>query len=176
MHWERLLDEARSDDLARARARERSLRRQATEAATLLGSLLDLAESGTTLSITVLGGRRHDGTLVGVGHDVVVLVEREQHVAIRVDAITVARPAPGSRAVAAAGDRSASLDLGFVELVARVVDEQPDVAAALVTGETLAGSLVAVGADVFTLRVAAGADGLAYCPSVAVSSMRFRSG
>ena len=48
--WDALLDEARSDALAQARVRERWLRRQASESATLLGTLIDLAEAGVNLS------------------------------------------------------------------------------------------------------------------------------
>ena len=176
MRWEGLLDDARADAQAEARVRERWLRRQASESATLLGTLLDLAESGVGLTIGLRGGRRHDGRPVGLGHDVLVLVERGAHVAIRLGAVTVVRPSPGSGVGAAAGARAAALDLHLVELLARVVDEQPEVAVALETGEVLAGSLVAVGEDVLTLRLAPGADGLAYCSAAAVSSVRLRSG
>ena len=177
MHpWERLLDEARSDAQAQARERERWLRRQATESATMVGTLLDLAESDVPLAISVLGGRRHDGRVVGLATDVVVLLDRGEHVAVRIDAIAVARPAPGAAGVLATGDRPAALDVGFTELLGRLVDEQPDVAIAFRTGDSLTGQLVAVGADVLTIRVAAGPDGIAYCSPTAVSSIRFRSG
>lgn len=141
-----------------------------------MGTLLDLAESGVGLSISTHGGRRHDGVAVGLGHDVVVVLDRGEHIAIRLGAVTLVRPAPGSRADLAAGDRAAAIDLGFVELLARVVDDQPELAVALVTGETLAGILLAVGDDLLTLRLAPGADGVAYCSAAAVSSVRFRSG
>lgn len=176
MQWDRLLDDARADALAEARVRERWLRRQASESATLLGTLLDLAESGAGLSITTRGGRRHDGRLVGLGHDVVLLVERGEHVVIPLGAVILVRPTPGSRVGTATGARAAALDLHFVELLARVVDQQPEVAVALDTGEVLAGSLLAAGEDVLTLRLAPGADGLAYCSAAAVSSARLRSG
>ncbi len=176
MRWERLLDEAKADELAHARVRERWLQRQATDVATLVGTLLDLAESGTGLAISVLGGRRHDGVPVGLGHDVVVVADRGDHVAIRLGAVTVVRPSPGAGASTATGSRAAALDLSFVELVARMVDEQPDAAVALVTGEVVAGDLLAVGTDVLTLRVAPGRDGIAYCSASAVASVRFRSG
>lgn len=176
MQWERLLDEAKSDALAQARVRERSLRRQASDSATLVGTMVDLAESGIALSVSLLGGRRHDGVAVGVGHDVLVLLDRGEHVAVRLGAVTLVRPSPGAGADLASGDRAAALDLGFVELLARTVDDQPEIGVSLVTGDALAGSLVAVGGDLLTLRLAPGADGVAYCSAGAVSSVRFRSG
>lgn len=152
------------------------MRRQATERATFVGTLLDLAEAGVGVTVWVVGGRRHDGAPVGLGHDMVVLVERGDHVVVQLTAVTLVRPQPGSGAPAASGDRAAALDLRFVELLARLVDGQPDVAIALVSGDVLAGSLLAVGDDVLSVRLAPGADGLAYCPASAVSSVRFRSG
>jgi hypothetical protein len=76
----------------------------------------------------------------------------------------------------AAGDRDAAVDSTFVELVARLAVDEPEVALTLVTGETLAGSLVAVGVDVLTLRVAPGPTGLLYCSAPSIASVRFRSG
>jgi hypothetical protein len=176
VRWEELLDDARADDLARARTSERWLRQQATTSATVLGTLLDLAERGVALSIGVLGGRRHDGIVVAIGLDVVLLAERDDRVAIAIAAVTTFRPAPGTDSHAATGDRPAAVDLGLVELLARVVDEQPDVAISLVSGEALRGRLLAVGADVVSIRVADGDDGVAYCSTSAVSSVRLRSG
>lgn len=171
-----LLDEAKADAHAQARARERWLRRQAAESATFIGALLDLAESGTAVSVSTVGGRRHDGEVVGLGVDAVVLGDRGEHVVVRMPAITMVRPRPGSGAGVPGGDRPAALDLTFVELLARLVDDAPEVAASLVTGEVLAGTLLAVGVDVLSIRLAPGADGIAYCPPSALSSARLRSG
>ena len=176
MQWDRLLDEARADAHAEGRVRERWLRRQATEEATLVGTLVDLAEGGAAVAFGLDGGRRHEGRIVGIGHDVIVLLDRTDHVAIRLAAITVVRPHPGGASGPAAGARAAALDLTLIELLARIVDEKPDVAITLGTGEVLSGSLLAVGADVLTVRVAPGADGVAYCSAAAVSSVRLRSG
>lgn len=177
MHeWERLLDDARADAQAQARTRERWLQRQATESATFVGTLLDLAEADATLSLTLVGGRRHDGRVVGLGHDVAVLDDRGEHVVVRLEAVTLVRPHPGQRTGAASGDRLAALDLGFAEVLGRVAGEAPDVALVLVTGDVVAGSLPAVGTDVVTIRMAPGADGFAYSPVASIASVRFRSG
>src|SRR4051794_3510155 len=113
--WQALLDESTAGEQASARGRERWLRRQATEGATLVGTLLDLAESAAPVAVWTAPERRVDGVLVGVGPDVVVLRDRGDHVAVRTAAVTVVRPGPGQRAVAATGDRSAAMRLDFVE-------------------------------------------------------------
>jgi hypothetical protein len=174
--WQRLLDDARSDELAQSRARERWLRQQATEDATLVGTLFDLAEAAIAVSVALRGGRRHDGTIEGLGTDVVVLDERGDHVAVRLAAAVTIRPQPGRAAGPATGARAAALDLTFVELLARLAPDRPDVALALITGDLVTGALIATGSDVVTVRVAPGVDGVVYCPSTSIASARFRSG
>lgn len=174
--WDRLLDETRADTQSQQRVRERWLRRQAQESATLVGTLVDLAEAGAGVSIGMIGGGRHDGVPVGLGVDFVVLDDRGEHVTIRIPAITLVRPHPGAGVPVATGDRAAALDLTFVELLARLVAGQPEVAVAVMSGEVVSGTMLSVGTDVVTLRVAPGADGIAYCSATAVSSARFRSG
>lgn len=173
---EQLLDEARADGLAASRTRERWLRQQSAATATFVGSLLDLAESGAPVSLSLAAGRRHDGRVVGVGEDLVVLLEREEHVAVRSAAIAMVRTAPGTTAGPASGARPAALDLRFGELLARVVAGSPDVAVVLVTGDVVGGQLLAVGADVLSVRVAAGDGGVVYCPLPSLASVRLRSG
>src|SRR4051794_41205482 len=107
-------------------------------------------------------GRRYEGALVGVGADFVALADRGDQVVVRIDAVTVVRPRPGHGGGAASGDRPAALDLTLVELLARVVDDRPDVALAMDGGETVAGSLLSAGADVLTVQVASGEDGVGY--------------
>lgn len=174
--WERLLDDAKADAGAGARARERSLRRQATEGATLAGTLLDLAESGAAVSLWTVAGRRLEGALLAVGTDFVLLADRGDHVAVRLDAVTAVRPHPGQGAGPASGDRAAELDLTLVELLGRLVDDRPEISTGATGGEGVAGTLEAVGADVLTVRVAPGPDGLVYSSADRCASVRFRSG
>jgi hypothetical protein len=176
VRWEELLDDARADDLAQARTRERWLRQQAATSATVLGTLLDLAERGAVVAISVLGGRRLDGRVLALGHDVVLLAERDDRVIVALASVVTFRPAPGAGGHVATGDRPAAVDVGLAELLARVAADEPDVAVTLVTGDALNGRLLAVGADVVSIRVAAGDAGVAYCSTSAVSSVRLRSG
>lgn len=177
MRLEELLDGLRADDAAGARSRTGWLRRQAMESATVLGTLLDLAEHGLPVAIGCAGGRRVDGTVRALGADVVVVEERGGGFAlVRVAAIALIRPAPESSAGPASGDRVPTLAGAFVDVLASLAGERPEVALALVSGDGVAGELVAVGSDVLSVRVAAGAGGIAYVPAASVSSARLRSG
>ena len=170
--WEELLDQARADALVGERVRERWLGQQAAASATLVGALLDLAESGAGVTIGVRGGRRHDGTIAALGTDVLVLAERGAQVAVPLPALKTVRPLPGGGSGVATGDRPAALDLTFGEIVARIAADRPDGWICLGDGETLSGVVLAVGVDVLSLRVAPGADGIAYVSMSAVSSIR----
>lgn len=176
MQLQELLDASRADDLSAARVRERWLRQQATEEATFVGTLLDLAELAAPVSASLIGGRRHDGRIIGLTADGVVLDERGDHVVVRLGAVAFVRPSPGTASAVATGDRPAALDLSFGELLARVVGEQPEVALALVSGDAVGGRLLAVGLDVLSVRVASGDAGLVYCPLPSIASVRLRSG
>ena len=177
MRLEDLLDTARADAVAADRRRARWLSKQAEEAATFVGALLDLAEHGHPVSLGCRGGRRVDGVIRAIGTDVVVLDDRiGDVVAVCVAAIAVVRPAPELAAVAATGARTPSLDVTLGELLGRVVHDRPDVGLALETGDVVAGVLVAVGEDVLTVQVADGPGGLAYVALSSVASARLRSG
>ena len=165
----RLLDDARADERAASRGRERQLRQAAEEAATFAGSLLDLAERGTPVSVRLTTGRSHHGPVQLVATDFAVIGAAW----IRFEAISSIRPHAGERHGAATGHRRA-VDLYLIEALARVQSERPRVL--LVTaGESVAGELRAVGTDVVTLRLDGEPGSLSYSPSSAVLAL-FRSG
>jgi hypothetical protein len=164
-----------------ARSRERWLRQQEAEAATLSGTLVDLAEQGAEVTL-VLGGRRLAGRLVGVGPDLCVLEDDRGSSSLvslwRLGAVLPAGglegregaglpagglggrvgtvvPAGGlgGRPVAAGGDRDPALQLRFADALAALAAETLPVRLLLDGGDVLAGDLVGVGADVVTLRL-----------------------
>jgi hypothetical protein len=148
-----LLDEARATDRAAARRRGAWLRRQAEEEATLAGALLDLSERGSLVTIGSTSGRTTSGTVAAVARDFVVLRSDRADACIALAAVSSVRLHEGERHGAPTGSRQAALDLVLVEVLAGLSAERPRVA--LVTGGdgVLAGELVAVGADVVTLRM-----------------------
>src|SRR5215217_2776637 len=70
---ERWAADARAREAADARVRERWLRAQAEEESSLAGVLLALAERRETVVVTTAVGRRHQGTITGVGGDFAVI-------------------------------------------------------------------------------------------------------
>lgn len=163
-----LLDEARAGEQGAARARQRSLQRQAEEGASLAGTLVDLAERGSPVSVRSTAGRTNHGTVLAVGRDFAVLrTEDGRDVCICLGAVAVVRPSSAERHVPATGDRPAPLDLLLVEVLAGLAPERPRVAL-VVAGQLVAGELRAVGADVVTLRLEGDRPSLCYVSTAAL--------
>src|SRR3546814_9710109 len=70
---DRWVAEARVDQAAQGRARERWLRTIAEEEATFAGVLADLAERASGVALSTTAGRRHRGSIGGLGADFVAL-------------------------------------------------------------------------------------------------------
>lgn len=170
----RLLDEARADERGASRGRERVLRQAAEEGARLVGTLLDLAERGSGVSIRTEAGRAHHGAVRLVAGDFCVLGTEAGDVWLALAGITTVRPQPGERHAPASGDRGA-LDLLLVEALARVAPERPRVALVTSGGETVAGELRAVGEDVVTLRLDGDPRSVCYVSASAIREV-LRSG
>ena len=152
---DRLLDETRADEAAAARARERWLRRQAEEDARLAGVLLDLAESGRVVAVTMAGGRVHHGILTLVGADCAVLHDQGGNpVHLALGAIASVVPEPGAPSGPATGERAPASAATLLDLLLEISALRPGVQ--VVTRgspQGLVGQLVAVGTDVLTIRL-----------------------
>ena len=157
-----LLDEARAADAGSARGRERSLRRQAEEDASMTGALVDLAESRSAVTLRTMNGSVRHGVVVAVGADFCLLrAEPQTDLYVHVSAISTVRPHPGERHPAASGDREPPSGLRLLDLLATMLDERPTVTVGTLDGELVTGELRAVGRDIVT--VALGADHQALC-------------
>jgi hypothetical protein len=170
----RLLDDARADDRGASRGRERLLRQTAEEGARLAGTLVDLAERGSGVTIRTESGRAHHGVVRLVATDFCVVAAEAADVWLALGAMTTIRPHPGERHTPATGERAA-IDLLLVEALARVMSERPRLALVTAGGETLAGELRAVGEDVLTLRLDGDPRSLCYVSASAVREV-LRSG
>jgi hypothetical protein len=152
----RLVGEIRATDAARGRSRERWLRQQATEDATLAGVLTDLADEGADVTVRLRSGRPANGRIVRLGKDFFVLQSDPgaSVVVIAQRAVTAIRRRPGDRGPDTTGDRARSQATSLAAYLAAIAPERPRVAAS-VTGEpgVLVGELRSAGRDVLTLVV-----------------------
>ncbi len=147
----RWVAEGSADQAARSRARQRWLERQAEEEATLIGSIIDLAERGRAVTVTTTAGSRHTGAVVAVGSDFAIVREpRLGDIVIRHDAIALLRPSPGDNIPT--GDRPLDINLALADALVELSAERPRVLIAT-GGEELTGELRSAGYNVMTLQL-----------------------
>jgi hypothetical protein len=164
--------QARVRQEAAGRARERWLHQQATEAATFTGTLLDVAESHTTVTV-LTGQRRFSGRLVGVGRDLCVLEDPGRVTVIALEHVIAVQPFPGPtepRSRAASGDRPVSLQMNFRGALGAMAVDLAPLRVALLGTETLAGTLRSAGEDVITLQMPGTPPRPAYLPIRAIEA------
>ncbi len=169
---ERWAAEARVDEAARARSRERWLRRQAEEESTLAGVLADLLEAGSPVTVHTRAGGRYAGAVRAVGADFVALGPDPlpgSDVVVALAAIASVRTRPGTPGVL--GDRTVAGALHLADVVAGLAAERERVRVVTVDGETLAGVVRSVGQDVAVVGQDGDASVAAYVPLAAISEV-----
>lgn len=145
-----LLAEIRSDAAAEERSRQEWLTRQAIEEAGTAGVLLEFAERGAPIQVSVSGAGWLRGMVSAIGTNVVVLrPDRGGTAVVPVEAVVAIRPSPGSPAVW--GDRSPQLASTVQEVLDRWLPDRPEVTVHA-GDETFHGDLVGVGRDMITLE------------------------
>ncbi|MDQ3641634.1 MAG: hypothetical protein M3450_09345 [Actinomycetota bacterium] len=156
---ERWAADARAREAADARVRERWLRAQAAEGASMAGVLLDLAERRETVVVATVAGRRHRGVVTGVGEDFVAMQAPSGTITlVALSALGDVRLAdrgsgPGSRVAASTGDRPGRGSLGarLADVLAQAAGGRPRIL--VQTGAaSVVGDLRAVGLDVLTVQ------------------------
>lgn len=175
---ERWAADARAREAADARVRERWLRAQAEEEASLAGVLLALAERGETVVLTTVAGRRHRGVVTGVGVDFAALEAAGGLTTLLVlgglgDARVVEA---GTRARAAAAPatterRPGALGVRLADVLAQAAGQRPRVAVQA-GAASVVGDLRSVGTDVVTVRTD-GEAGVVYVALASVSEVSF---
>lgn len=169
---ERWAAEARVTEAASARARERWLRQQAGEEATVAGTLVDLAEREATVVVRTREGRRHRGRVRAVAADFVVLAPDGGGVVLLALAAVASFAGAGPAAAGVAGDRPPAVDVSLAVALAGLAGERPAVAiVAAGSGEPVRGDLVGVGVDVVTVRPDGGPRSPVHLPVAAVSEV-----
>jgi hypothetical protein len=160
--------ETRVADAVNERRRAGWLARQAEAEITMAGVLIGLAERNQPVVVHLLDGRRHRGTIAGVGRDVVDLWATTGHrVLVGLAAIASVR-ADGDRLDGDGRSRPTAPDL--VGLLTDLAAERTPVLVVTRTGsDAIAATLVAVGSDVLTLQGSGG--GWIYVPLEALAEV-----
>lgn len=168
---DRWVSEARVDEAALQRSRERWLREVAEQEATLSGVLADLAERRTAVVVRTRGGRRHNGLIRVIGADFVALgLASGGDVLIAVRAIGIVRTAPAVEA--AMGDRMLGTDLRLADVLAELAADRERVLLVTADGDdSVAGQLRSVGQDVAVVRTDAERPATAYVPLAAIGEV-----
>ncbi len=149
--------DASAADTAASRSRERWLRHQAGESATLIGVLVDLAERGRAATVTTLAGV-HTGEVVGVGRDFCVMASPGSTLLALSSVVSVAPLEPlvhgytASPPAASDGDREAPLDLDLEEVLSRLAADRSPVRLVLAGGTAVTGTLWATGDGIVVCR------------------------
>ena len=169
---ERWAADARAREAADARVRERWLRSQSEEEASLAGVLLALAERRETVVTTTAGGRRYRGVVSGVGVDFAVLQAPGGPTTL----LTLAGLADvrvveeGRRVTTGDGGAPGALGVRLGDVLAQAAGQRPRVAVQA-GAASVVGDLRAVGSDVLTLRTDAAA--IVYVGLASVSEVSF---
>jgi hypothetical protein len=165
--------DARAEDAAARRSRERWLRQAAEEEATLAGVLADLGERGTPVVLRTGSGRSHQGEVRVVGADFVALRTGTGDVVVATAALGVVRHAPGAAPVT--GDRAVTTELHLADLIGQLAAERERVLLVTLDGhDAVAGEVRSVGRDVVVVRPDGERRGAIYVRLDAVAEITMR--
>lgn len=162
--------DARIDEAAQRRTRERWLRQQAAEGGRFVGVLADVAERGLAVNVHVPGGRRHSGVVRAVGHDFLMLRSGPAEVLVALKAVRSVRVRPGEAVTV--GDRSIATPLRLADALGGLAGERARVL--VITGDggdIVAGTLQSVGHDVVVVRTEGDPPAPVYLPLGAVTEV-----
>jgi hypothetical protein len=162
---ERWAADARVDEAARSRSRERWLRAQAEEEGTLAGVLADLQDAGAPVTVHTRAGDRHRGLVRAVGADFVALdADARPGSEVYVALVAVASVQGGPGAPRVVGDRRVEPTLRLLDVVVELAAEREHVRLVATGGEAVAGVVRSVGCDVVVVEATGGEPAVAYVP------------
>lgn len=158
----RFVAEGAVERAAQARSRVRWQRQLAIEAGTWLGLLCDLAETGASVVIDTVIGRRVSGTITSVGVDFVVASTGDRMTVLALGAISTIQRADGH--AAPAGRSGAPNDMTLPEFLTDLAVDRPTVTWHLSERQAVAAQLMAVGQGFVHLRTDGAAPSMSYAP------------
>ena len=168
---ERWVADARVDEDAMRRARERWLHDVAQQEATFGGVLADLAERQAPVSVETTADRRHHGVVHVIGADFMALRTRTStEVVVALAAIDVVRTGPSVDVTL--GDRVLSTELRLVDVLQRLAAERERAMIVMRRGDQpVIGELRSLGQDVVVVRAEGAEHTTAYVPIAAITEV-----
>lgn len=147
----RWVADAVASEAATSRSRARALLQQASEDATFVGTLVDLAERGEELSVVTAAQSTVVGRIAAVGRDFVAILGRSGRTSfVPHRAIGAVRSQPDTRIAVVAGERTAPLETSLAAVVSELAAERMRVHVTTL-GQSVAGQLRASGDDVLVV-------------------------
>lgn len=160
-------DELRFDANTQARRREHWLKRQASEDATLAGALLDYSERKSLLSIETLTGSEYVGVLQGAGSSLVAMQTNAHQVFINLNSIFSVNLLRDRHTHAIpVGHRMSLIHTVLADVLRQASADRPEVVVRSWAGNSIEGTLRAVGRDVVELRRDTGSSSYVPLPSI----------
>jgi hypothetical protein len=168
---ERWVADARVDEDAMRRARERWLHDVAQQEATFGGVLADLAERRAPVTVETTAGRRHHGVVHVIGADFAALRTRSStEVLVVLAAIDVVRTSPTVDATL--GDRMLSTELRLVDVLDRLAADRERAMVVMRRGDqAVVGEVRGLGHDVVVVRAEGAQHPTAYVPIAAITEV-----
>lgn len=163
--------DAAAKEAASSRVRSRRLLQQASEDATFVGTLVDLAEREGDLAIVTSDDSSVVGRIAVVGGDFVVVVGRNGRTSfVPTAAIAAVRAQPGTRETVVAGDRAAPLSAKLAAVVSELAAERVRVHVTTAR-HSVVGEMRAAGDDVLVVMADGSPPVPAYVPLAAVTAL-----
>ncbi len=136
--------------------------------------LLDLAERGSDVSVSTVGGRRHHGSILVIGADFLALrLTTGPELLLTLAGVGSVRTAP--LADPAVGERMYPTDLRLADVLMELAADRARVLLVPADGaESVAGELRSVGRDVVTLRTDGEPPATAYVPLGTIAEVALR--
>jgi hypothetical protein len=154
-----------------ARVRSRRLLQQASEDATFIGTLVDLAERDAELNIVTSGDASIAGRIAAVGRDFIAVTGRNGRTTfVPLGAIAAVRTQPGTREAVVAGERAAPLQASLAAIVSELAAERVRVHVSSAR-HSVVGELRASGDDVLVVFADGTATVPVYVPIAAVTEL-----
>ena len=165
----RMVADAQVDEAVAQRRRTAWLQRQDDEELTLAAVLRDLGERAGPVVVSLETGRRHRGLITLVGPDVVgVQTVGGPLVLLAVDSVVSVRSQP-DRSPVRGGDGPVATAVSFAAALERWAADRAPLVVVARSGEVTSGTVLAIGRDVVSLRLASG--GVVSVPLASVSEV-----